>query len=67
MSSEGTTADKEVIDAVEEEEVAAAAQKDVEVPVEELVAPTPSAAREVPAHLRKQQVSGVMTTPTQFV
>ncbi|XP_029310814.1 LOW QUALITY PROTEIN: G2/mitotic-specific cyclin-B3 [Cottoperca gobio] len=49
-SSEGTPAEKEKPEA--EEEV----QEDVAAPVEELVAAAPPAAREVPAHLQKQQI-----------
>ncbi|XP_029382482.1 G2/mitotic-specific cyclin-B3 [Echeneis naucrates] len=59
VSSEGTTPETERADSVEKpcqeetpaEEVSAA-------PVEELVAEEPPAAREVPAHLRKQQIPG---------
>ncbi|XP_070786133.1 G2/mitotic-specific cyclin-B3 [Enoplosus armatus] len=49
VSSDETPAEREKTD---EEE----AQKGVAAPVEELVAATPPAAREVPAHLQKQQI-----------
>ncbi|TKS93087.1 G2/mitotic-specific cyclin-B3 [Collichthys lucidus] len=51
VSSEGTPAEKEEKGDAEEE-----AQRDVEAPVEELVAATPPAVREVPAHLQKQVI-----------
>ncbi|XP_044040675.1 G2/mitotic-specific cyclin-B3 isoform X3 [Siniperca chuatsi] len=54
VSSEGTPAEKEKADAQEEKEEEA--QKDVAAPVEERVAASPPAAREVPAHLQKQQI-----------
>ncbi|XP_039996308.1 G2/mitotic-specific cyclin-B3 [Xiphias gladius] len=55
VSSEGTTAEKEKT-AVEERPCEEAAQTDVAAPVEELVAPTSTAACEVPAHLQRQQI-----------
>uniref|UniRef100_A0A3B4UNB0 G2/mitotic-specific cyclin-B2 n=1 Tax=Seriola dumerili TaxID=41447 RepID=A0A3B4UNB0_SERDU len=56
VSSEGTTPETERADAVEEKPCEEEAQKDAAAPVEELVAVAPPAAREVPAHLQRQQI-----------
>ncbi|XP_076581626.1 G2/mitotic-specific cyclin-B3 isoform X2 [Chaetodon auriga] len=52
VSSEETTAKKDKAEEEKEEE----AQEDVAAPAEELVASAPPAAREVPAHLKKQAI-----------
>ncbi|KAL7374480.1 hypothetical protein ABVT39_001530 [Epinephelus coioides] len=53
VSSEDTLPEKQNTDVEEKEEEV---QKNVAPPVEEAVAATPPAAREVPAHLRKQEI-----------
>ncbi|XP_045921642.1 G2/mitotic-specific cyclin-B3 isoform X3 [Micropterus dolomieu] len=54
VSSEGTPAEKDECDVQEEKEEEV--QKNVVAPIEEWVAATPPAAREVPAHLQKQAI-----------
>uniref|UniRef100_A0A4W6FR13 G2/mitotic-specific cyclin-B2 n=1 Tax=Lates calcarifer TaxID=8187 RepID=A0A4W6FR13_LATCA len=57
VSSEGTTAEKEKTDSEEEKPCEEdEAQRDAAAPVEEQVAAAPPAAREVPAHLQRQQI-----------
>lgn len=58
MSSEGTPAEKDECDVQEEKEEEV--QKNVVAPIEEWVAATPPAAREVPAHLQKQAVRKIL-------
>lgn len=55
MSSEGTISERERTDTEEEEKEA-----DVAAPVEEQAAATSPAAREVPAHLRRQEVREII-------
>lgn len=62
VSSEGTTSEREKTDA-EEEEKEEDTLVGVAAPVEEPAAATPPAAREVPAHLRRQEVRKIMTPP----
>ncbi|KAK2900018.1 G2/mitotic-specific cyclin-B3 [Channa argus] len=56
VSSEGTAAEKEKSDVEEVKPCEQETPNDVAAPEEELVASTSSAAREVPAHLQRQQI-----------
>ncbi|KAK2862867.1 hypothetical protein Q5P01_002400 [Channa striata] len=56
VSSEGTTADEEKFDGEEGKLSEEDTLNDVAAPVEELVPARSSAAREVPAHLQRQQI-----------
>lgn len=58
MSSEGTISERERTDTEEEKEGDTSA--DVAAPVEEQAAATSPAAREVPAHLRRQEVREII-------
>lgn len=59
VSSEGTISERERTD-TEEEEKEEDKSADVAAPVEELAAATSPAAREVPAHLRRQEVREII-------
>ncbi|XP_026208169.1 G2/mitotic-specific cyclin-B3 [Anabas testudineus] len=56
VSSEGAPAEKEKSDLEEEKPLEVEAPADVAAPVEELVAATSPAAREVPPHLQRQHI-----------
>ncbi|GAA6222659.1 G2/mitotic-specific cyclin-B3 [Lates japonicus] len=57
VSSEGTSAEREKTDSEEEKPCEEdEAQRDAAAPVEQQVAAAPPAAREVPAHLQRQQI-----------